>query len=79
MRLTNPANTANITVADSTTWITNDLSTNLGGGAFGALGTGTITLGGPTLAIRRPDGDVGQAADPGAAPAPFGSSTRART
>jgi autotransporter-associated beta strand protein len=42
MRLTNTGNTANITVAS--TLYTNDLSTNVGAGAFGTLGTGTIAL-----------------------------------
>jgi fibronectin-binding autotransporter adhesin len=46
--LANAGNTANITVADGFL-STYDLSTNAGSGAFGALGTGTITLANATF------------------------------
>jgi autotransporter-associated beta strand protein len=42
VRLMNTGNTANITVA--LTAYSNDLSTNVGSGAYGTLGTGTIAL-----------------------------------
>jgi fibronectin-binding autotransporter adhesin len=43
MRLSNTGNTANLTVTAGYIF-SNDLSTNVGSGAFGTLGTGTITL-----------------------------------
>jgi fibronectin-binding autotransporter adhesin len=43
MRMSNTGNTANLFVMDGFI-LSNDLSTNLGTGAFGTLGTGTITL-----------------------------------
>jgi fibronectin-binding autotransporter adhesin len=45
--LANTGNTANI--INSTSLATTDLSTNLGAGAFGVLGTGTFTLAGGVL------------------------------
>jgi autotransporter-associated beta strand protein len=42
--LTSLGNTANITATLGSSISTNDLSTNIGAGAFGTLGTGTITL-----------------------------------
>src|SRR5207253_10048414 len=44
IRLSNAGNTANITVNNLGQLYSNDLSTNVGAGAFGTLGAGTITL-----------------------------------
>jgi autotransporter-associated beta strand protein len=44
VRLSNTANTANITATNLCFLESSDLSTNLGAGAFGTLGTGAITL-----------------------------------
>jgi autotransporter-associated beta strand protein len=60
VRLSNPANTANITVNDAYA-ITNDLSTNLGSGAFGTLGAGSITL---SSGFLRYDGPTATSAKP---------------
>src|SRR5207253_11301176 len=49
MRLSNTGNTANITVAGSYL-VSNDLSTDVGAGAFGTLGTGAFSLSGGGLA-----------------------------
>src|SRR5262249_7981561 len=61
MRLSNTGSTANITVNSSFFLYTNDLSTNVGSGAFGTLGTGTFTLNhglliydGPTATCAKP-------------------------
>jgi autotransporter-associated beta strand protein len=61
VRLSNAGNTANITLTNSTFLYTNDLSTNVGSGAFGTLGTGTFTLNssflvydGPTATSAKP-------------------------
>jgi autotransporter-associated beta strand protein len=44
IRLSNTGNTADMTVTGIATLLTNDLSTNVGNGRFGTLGTGKITL-----------------------------------
>src|SRR5262245_9492935 len=49
LRLSNTGNTANITGMPGGALMSNDLSTNIGFGAFGTLGTGTITLFGTNL------------------------------
>jgi fibronectin-binding autotransporter adhesin len=53
MRLTNTGNTANISALSGQLY-SNDLSTNVGSGAFGTLGTGTFTMAGGTLAYDGP-------------------------
>jgi autotransporter-associated beta strand protein len=53
MRLSNTGNTGNIT-ALSINLFTSDVSTNLGSGAFGTLGTGTITLSSSLLVYDGP-------------------------
>jgi fibronectin-binding autotransporter adhesin len=53
VRLSNTANTADIT-ANGVFLYSNDLSTDLGSGAFGTLGTGKITLGGSLLIYDGP-------------------------
>lgn len=49
IRLSNTGNTANISIINSCYLYSNDLSSNVGGGAFGTLGTGIITLAGGGL------------------------------
>ncbi|HEY1380555.1 MAG TPA: autotransporter-associated beta strand repeat-containing protein, partial [Gemmataceae bacterium] len=61
VRLSNTQNSANITASNFGEVITNDLSTDLGGGAFGTLGTGTFTLNGTTF---RYDGQTATSAKP---------------
>jgi autotransporter-associated beta strand protein len=53
VRLSNTGNTANITV-ESTQLFSSDLSTDVGHGAFGTLGTGTLTLEGGSLVYDGP-------------------------
>src|SRR5205823_9752148 len=53
VRLSNTGSTANIT-ANGCYLYSNDLSTNLGAGAFGTLGTGKITLAGSYLLYDGP-------------------------
>jgi autotransporter-associated beta strand protein len=60
VRLINTGNTANMTVA--LTVYSNDLSTNVGAGAFGTLGTGTIALTGTGVLIY--DGVTAASAKP---------------
>jgi autotransporter-associated beta strand protein len=61
VRLSNPGNTANITATNFCFLYSNDLSTNLGGGAFGTLGTGTVTL---NVAYLAYDGPTATSAKP---------------
>jgi autotransporter-associated beta strand protein len=60
MRLSNTGNTANITVTGGYV-ITNDLSTDVGGGAFGTLGTGAFGLSSTLLLY---DGSTATSAKP---------------
>lgn len=53
VRLSNIGNTGNIRVSNSRIY-SNDLSTNVGSGAYGTLGNGTLTLSGGTLSYDGP-------------------------
>ena len=61
IRLSNTRNSGNLTFGNNAVLYTNDLSTNVGSGAFGTLGTGTITLSNSTL---RYDGPTATSAKP---------------
>jgi autotransporter-associated beta strand protein len=54
VRLTNTGNTADITVTNQGSLYSNDLSTDVGSGKFGTLGTGTITLNTSSLTYDGP-------------------------
>jgi autotransporter-associated beta strand protein len=61
VRLANTGNTANIT-ANGVTVFSNDLSTDVGAGAFGTLGTGTFAL--TNAAVLKYDGATATCAKP---------------